>query len=167
MPCGQVIDYDPILATGQVSEQDIKDVKIGINAQAILSTGERLNGLVSYISKTADKKTRTFRVEIRIENSDFKIKDGITTELFLPTKEVVAHLIPPSSLTLDSEGKIGIRHIGVNNSVIFSGVEIIGDNDELVWVTGLPEKVLVITVGQEFVIEGQKVNHTLEVPKID
>jgi len=167
MPCGQVIDYDPILATGQISEQDIKDVKTGINAQAILSTGERLNGLVSYISKTADKKTRTFRVEIRIENSDFKIKDGITTELFLPTKEVVAHLIPPSSLTLDPEGKIGIRHIGVNNNVIFSGVEIIGDDDELVWVTGLPEKVLVITVGQEFVIEGQKVNHTLEVPKID
>ena len=162
MPCGQVIDYNPILVTGQISEQEIRKVKTGVKSQAILSTGERVGGLVSYISKTADKKTRTFRVEVRIENPDFKIKDGITTELFIPTQKVIAHLIPPSSLTLDSEGRIGIRHINKDNNVLFSSVEIIGDEGELVWVTGLSEKVIIITVGQEFVVEGQKVNYTLE-----
>ena len=162
MPCGQVIDYNPILVTGQISEQEIRKVKTGVKSQAILSTGERVSGLVSYISKTADKKTRTFRVEVRIENPDFKIKDGITTELFIPTQKVIAHLIPPSSLTLDSEGRIGIRHINKDNNVLFSSVEIIGDEGQLVWVTGLSEKVIIITVGQEFVVEGQKVNYTLE-----
>ena len=167
MPCGQVIDYNPILVTGQISEQEIRKVKTGVKSQAILSTGERVSGLVSYISKTADKKTRTFRVEVRIENPDFKIKDGITTELFIPTQKVIAHLIPPSSLTLDSEGRIGIRHINKDNNVLFSSVEIIGDEGELVWVTGLSEKVIIITVGQEFVVEGQKVNYTLERSQID
>ena len=162
MPCGQVIDYNPILVTGQISEQEIRKVKTGVKSQAILSTGERVSGLVSYISKTADKKTRTFRVEVRIENPDFKIKDGITTELFIPTQKVIAHLIPPSSLTLDSEGRIGVRHINKDNNVLFSSVEIIGDEGQLVWVTGLSEKVIIITVGQEFVVEGQKVNYTLE-----
>ena len=162
MPCGQVIDYNPILVTAQISEQEIRKVKTGVKSQAILSTGERVGGLVSYISKTADKKTRTFRVEVRIENPDFKIKDGITTELFIPTQKVIAHLIPPSSLTLDSEGRIGIRHINKDNNVLFSSVEIIGDEGELVWVTGLSEKVIITTVGQEFVVEGQKVNYTLE-----
>ena len=167
MPCGQVIDYNPILVTGQISEQEIKQVKTGVIAEARLSTGENLNGLVSYISKTADRKTRTFRVEVRIQNSDFKIKDGITTELFIPTQKVTAHLIPPSSLTLDSEGKIGVRYINKDNIVIFSSVKIIGDKGELVWVKGLPEKVTLITVGQEFVLEGQKVKYTLESPSID
>lgn len=167
MPCGQVIDYNPILVTGQISEQEIKQVKTGVIAEARLSTGENLNGLVSYISKTADRKTRTFRVEVRIQNSDFKIKDGITTELFIPTQKVTAHLIPPSSLTLDSEGKIGVRYINKDNIVIFSSVKIIGDKGELVWVKGLPEKVTIITVGQEFVLEGQKVKYTLESPSID
>ena len=162
MPCGQIIDYNPILVTGQISEQEIKKVKTGVMAQTILSTGEKLEGLVSYISKTADKKTRTFRVEVKIENADFKIKDGITAELFLPTQKVLAHLIPPSSLTLDQDGKIGIRHIDYNDKVIFSGVEIVGDKGELVWVTGLPNKVTIITVGQEFVMENQTVNYTLE-----
>jgi multidrug efflux system membrane fusion protein len=91
----------------------------------------------------------------------------MTTELFLPTQKVRAHLIPPSSLTLDRDGKIGIRHIVSNNKVVFSSVEIVGDKGELVWVTGLPDKVTIITVGQEFVIEGQKVNYTLESSKID
>ena len=167
MPCGQVIDYNPILVTGQISEQEIKQVKTGVIAEARLSTGENLNGLVSYISKTADRKTRTFRVEVRIQNSDFKIKDGITTELFIPTQKVTAHLIPPSSLTLDSEGKIGVRYINKDNIVIFSSVKIIGDKGELIWVKGLPEKVTIITVGQEFVLEGQKVKYTLESPSID
>ena len=163
MPCGQVVDYNPILVIGQVSEQEIKKIKSDIQGYAVLSTGEKLNGLLSYVSKTADSKTRTFRIELEINNSNFEIKDGITAELFIPTKKVQAHLIPPSSLTLDSEGKIGIRHISPNNEVIFSDVEIIGDEKELIWVSGLPEEITLITIGQEFVIEGQKVNYTLEV----
>ena len=163
MPCGQVVDYNPILVIGQVSEQEIKKIKSDIQGYAVLSTGEKLNGLLSYVSKTADSKTRTFRIELEINNSNFDIKDGITAELFIPTKKVEAHLIPPSSLTLDSDGKIGVRHIDSNNEVIFSDVEIIGDEKELIWVTGLPEEITLITIGQEFVIEGQKVNYTLEV----
>ena len=163
MPCGQVVDYNPILVIGQVSEQEIKKIKSDIQGYAVLSTGEKLNGLLSYVSKTADSKTRTFRIELEINNSNFDIKDGITAELFIPTKKVQAHLIPPSSLTLDSDGKIGVRHIDSNNEVIFSDVEIIGDEKELVWVSGLPEEITLITIGQEFVIEGQKVNYTLEV----
>ena len=163
MPCGQVVDYNPILVIGQVSEQEIKKIKSDIQGYAVLSTGEKLNGLLSYVSKTADSKTRTFRIELEINNSNFDIKDGITAELFIPTKKVQAHLIPPSSLTLDSDGKIGVRHINSNNEVIFSDVEIIGDEKELIWVSGLPEEITLITIGQEFVIEGQKVNYTLEV----
>ena len=163
MPCGQVVDYNPILVIGQVSEQEIKKIKSDIQGYAVLSTGEKLNGLLSYVSKTADSKTRTFRIELEINNSNFDIKDGITAELFIPTKKVEAHLIPPSSLTLDSDGKIGVRHIDSNNEVIFSDVEIIGDEKELIWVSGLPEEITLITIGQEFVIEGQKVNYTLEV----
>lgn len=162
MPCGQVIDYNPILVIGQVSEQEIKKIKSGVQGFAILSTGEKLEGKLSYVSKTADSKTRTFRVELEISNTNFEIKDGITAELFIPTKKVQAHLIPPSSLTLDPEGKIGVRHINTNNEVIFSGIEIIGDQEELIWVTGLPEQITLITIGQEFVLEGQKVNYTLE-----
>ena len=158
-----VIDYDPILVIGQVSEQEIKKITPGINGFAILSTGERLEGIISYVSKTADVKTRTFRIELEINNSSFQVKDGITAELFIPTKKVQAHLIPPSSLTLDSEGKIGVRHINSINKVIFSGVDIIGDEQELVWVTGLPEILTLITIGQEFVLEGQTVDYSLEV----
>ena len=74
MPCGQVVDYNPILVIGKVSEQEIKKIKSDIQGYAVLSTGEKLNGLLSYVSKTADSKTRTFRIELEINNSNLGIK---------------------------------------------------------------------------------------------
>jgi multidrug efflux system membrane fusion protein len=87
MPCGQIIDYNPILVTGQISEQEIKKVKTGVMAQTILSTGEKLEGLVSYISKTADKKTRTFRVEVKIEMLILKLKMVLRLSYFYRLKK--------------------------------------------------------------------------------
>ena len=127
---------------------------------AIFSLNEASSNFKKVFLNTTGRKEKKIS---KVKNSNFEIKDGITAELFIPTKKVQAHLIPPSSLTLDSEGKIGIRHINPNNEVIFSDVEIIGDEKELIWVTGLPEEITLITIGQEFVIEGQKVNYTLEV----
>jgi multidrug efflux system membrane fusion protein len=62
-------------------------------------------------------------------------------------------------LTLDDEGAMGVRTVE-NGEVKFYPVTIVSDSREGVWVTGLPAKVDVITVGQEFVVPGQKVNAT-------
>ena len=62
MPCGQVIDYNPILITGQISEQEIRKCQNWCKMLKLYFLQvKELNGLVSYISKTADKKTRTFQ----------------------------------------------------------------------------------------------------------
>src|SRR5690606_10030221 len=70
-----------------------------------------------------------------------------------------AHLLPQSVLTLDDQGVLGVRSV-VDNVVEFHPVTIIGDTREGIWVTGLPPRVDVITVGQEYVVPGQKVNAT-------
>ena len=49
---------------------------------------------------------------------------------------------------------MGVRHIVDKNKAKFSKVEILGDENELVWIAGLPEKVTIITVGHEFVSNG-------------
>ena len=48
------------------------------------------------------------------------------------------------------------------NKAKFSKVEILGDENELVWISGLPEKVTIITVGHEFVSNGDSVNYRLQ-----
>ena len=157
-------DLKKIVIDIKVPENYVSILKKGLRADITSSAFNKIfQGKIETISSRIDPSTRSILSRVLVDNSNFEIKDGITAELFIPTKKVQAHLIPPSSLTLDSEGKIGIRHISPNNEVIFSDVEIIGDEKELIWVTGLPEEITLITIGQEFVIEGQKVNYTLEV----
>ena len=161
-PCGKVVDYDPIKITAQVSEKEILSVKNGLPGRAKLSTGEKVEGLVTYVSNTADPATRTFRIEMEVENNNLSYKDGLTAEIFIPIKEINGHLIPPSSLTLNELGEVGVRHIVDENKAKFSKVEILGDENELVWISGLPEKVTIITVGHEFVSNGDSVNYRLQ-----
>ena len=53
--------------------------------------------------------------------------------------------------------KVGVK-IVEGNIVRFVKIQIIEDVSEGIWVIGLPEKTKIITVGQEYVIDGQTVN---------
>jgi multidrug efflux system membrane fusion protein len=70
-----------------------------------------------------------------------------------------AHLLPQSVLTLNDEGVLGIRAVE-NDIVAFYAVTILRDTREGVWVAGLPNRVDIITVGQEYVTAGQRVHAT-------
>ena len=67
-------------------------------------------------------------------------------------------ILPQSVLTLDDNGVLGIRTVEDGNKVAFHAVTIIKDTRDGVWVVGLPFKINVITVGQEFVQPGQIVD---------
>ena len=71
--------------------------------------------------------------------------------------KVKAHLIPSYLLSLNDEGELGIK-IVENGTVKFLLIQIIEDGLDGLWVSGLPDEVTIITVGQEYVINGQNVN---------
>jgi len=51
-----------------------------------------------------------------------------------------------------------VRIIEQGNRVRFMPVTIVSDSADGMWVTGLPQTVTIITVGQEYVTNGQIVN---------
>jgi len=161
-PCALVVDQDPFLVVGQVSEKDVTLVEIGAKGWAKLITGERVEGQVRFIAKSSDQATRTFRLELEVPNPDGKIRDGVTAEIHIASATVEAHRISPAILALDDNGVIGVRIIEKGNKVRFVPVKIVADNTEGVWVTGLPKTVTIITVGQEYVVDGQTVKTTQE-----
>ena len=69
----------------------------------------------------------------------------------------MAHLIPSYLISLNDEGELGVKVL-IDTKVKFSNIQIVEDTVDGLWVTGLPEKATVITVGQEYVINGQIVN---------
>jgi RND family efflux transporter MFP subunit len=160
--CAVVIDQDPFLVVGQVSERDVASVKQGESGKAKLITGEEVSGTVRFVSRAADPQTRTFRVELEIPNGDGGVRDGVTAEIRLEAASVMAHRITPAILGLDDKGVLGVRIVEQDTTVRFLPVTIIADDADGVWVSGLPEKVTIITVGQEFVSPGQKVKPVWE-----
>jgi multidrug efflux system membrane fusion protein len=152
--CATVIQLDPIKLVGFVPETEVDRITVGVPAGARLITGQQVQGLVTFLSRSADSSTRTFRVEIQVANPDGAIRDGQTAEIVISSAGEAAHLLPSSALTLNDEGDLGIRAVDDNNVVQFFPVNVLRDTVDGVWVAGLPAKVDVIVVGQEFVIAG-------------
>jgi multidrug efflux system membrane fusion protein len=159
----EVVDLDPIVVVGEVTEKDGGRIRVGDEAEVRLVTGERTRGTVRYVARTANPTTRTFRVEIEVANPDTAIGEGITAEVRLQLGEILAHRVTPAILTLDDAGVVGVKVVEDGDRVAFRRVDIVGDTPEGIWLAGLPERVTLITVGQEFVRDGQRVRPVAEV----
>jgi len=61
-PCATIIQLDPIKLVGFVPEAQIDRVTVGATAGARLASGREVTGDVSFLSRSADPQTRTFRV---------------------------------------------------------------------------------------------------------
>ena len=159
--CATLVEMDPILVVAQVSERQIGALSVGMKGAATLVGGVRVAGNIRYISSVADAATRTFRVELEVANPGAKIRAGVTAEMQLPLANIDAHRISPAILALNDDGVIGVRTLADNDMVRFVPVQIIGDGVDGVWVTGLPQRATIITVGQNYVRDGQKVRATM------
>lgn len=154
---GTVVDLDPVLVVAEVGEREVGRIAVGAPATARLSTGRELAGKVRYVAKTGQPATRTFRVEVAVANPDGRIGEALTAELHLPLGRVLAHRVSPAVLTLSDEGVVGVKTVGAGDRVEFFPVTMVADGPDGIWLGGLPETVQVITVGQEFVRVGQRV----------
>lgn len=155
--CATIIQLNPITFIAEVPEFNINKVEPGQNVILSLITGEIVEGNLTFVSKSASDSTRTFKVESQVTNINGAIRDGITAEMTIKTKELLAHQISPSILMLNDEGKLGIR--SVKNSIVeFHEVEILEDSETGIWITGIPESIELIVQGQGFVENGQKVS---------
>lgn len=153
-----VVDLDPIEFVGFVSERRIHDIELGGRARAVFLGGQALEGTISYIAPAANEQTRTFRIIISAPNADLSIKEGLTATIYIPAAQKRAHKISPSILSLNDAGQIGVKIVNTENKVEFVPVRILADKTDGMWIFGPPETARIITVGQDFVSEGQTVN---------
>ena len=157
-PLFTIIDLDPIKIEGYLSEFDINKVSVGTKAIIEDSNGIKKNGIISFISPSAETSTRTFEITIEADNKDLSYKSGITTKIIIKGSELKAHKIPPSILTLLDDGTVGVKAVDSDNNITFYPTKTIKDTIDGMWVSGLPEKVNLIVSGQEYISIGEKIN---------
>jgi multidrug efflux system membrane fusion protein len=162
----EIIALDPMLAVAEVAERQLGDIRAGSMATVHLITGRAETGVVRFISPTASQGTRTYRVEVEVDNADRSIPDGVTAEVEFELAPTDAIRLPRSALTFSTSGELSVRTVTSEGLVASVPVTIIEDAREEVWIAGPSQGTRVIVQGQDFVKDGQKVD-TVDVGSAD
>ena len=157
-PIATYVDNRTIIVSANLSEFDARFVNVDDAAEARLATGETVRGRIRYVAPVADESTRTFAVELEVDNTAGTLRAGGTAELRIPAEVVFAHRISPALLTLDDAGNVGVKIINERGEVEFVVADIALSTNEGVWLTGLPTTATIITVGQGYVASGAVVD---------
>jgi membrane fusion protein, multidrug efflux system len=149
-----IVDPDPMLAVGQVSEARRASLKEGQAVEVRFIDGKTVPGTVEFVGLSAEQATRTYPVEVTMGNPDATIADGVTCEMSVDLEPVEAAAIPRSALIFSDDGRLGIRVADGESRAQFIPIEIVDDARDVVWVTGIDQPMRVIVVGQDFVKDG-------------
>ena len=157
-PVATIVDDRTLIVRASIAEYEAHFVKKGGAGSAKLADGQTVNGTIRYIAPVADEATRTFDVELEIDNTGGSLRAGMTAELMIPAETIYAQKISPSLLTLDDEGNLGVKIVNDSGIVEFHRADIAMSSSEGVWIAGLPHSANIITVGQGFVNAGVSVD---------
>lgn len=156
-PVAAIVALDPMLTVVEVAERQLGGLKVGDRAAVQLVTGTTAEGSIRFISPTGSEGTRTYRVDIELDNNDGTIPDGVTAEVELKLEPVDAVRVPRSALTFSTEGALSIRTVAADGTVGSAPVTIVEDAQDELWVAGVKPGERIVVQGQDFVKDGQRV----------
>lgn len=156
-PVATILNLDPVLAIGEVSEHDLVHIEVGDKAEIRLVNRDPIEGEVLYISRDASASTRTFPVKVAVPNPEFSIPAGMTAEITLRADPVDSTVLPRSVVTLSSNGDLGVRAVNVEDEVVFYPIDLVDDTPTGLVLGGIPADARIIVAGQELVSEGDTV----------
>lgn len=162
-PIAKVVDLDPIFISINVTEKEIDKIKKGEKA-SVKILDSFYEGEVNYVSRTADKLTRNFKVQIKLSNPNNKIISGLSSEIEIGTKNDSAFFIASSLISLNSQGILGIKII-LNDKVSFLPIEVLSDVGTGYWIKLkklVAKDILIITQGSEYVTDGDLISFKFE-----
>jgi len=95
-PVADIVDLDPIIVRGDLTQADVAHLHPGQAAGITLAHGRHQQGKIRYLASVSDSKTNTFRVEISVANPDYRIFGGLSAEIDIPLDQVIAIKISPA-----------------------------------------------------------------------
>ena len=155
-----VMSINPVKILINVSESNYSKMKLGmpIDVKFDIFQGTKFQGKVSLIYPTIDEASRTFPVEIRLNNNNNKIRPGMFARVTLEFGKAKRILVPDQSVIKQSGS--GARFIYVYNEgkVQYKPIEIgrrIDSDYEII--SGISAGEQVVVAGQSKLVDGASV----------
>lgn len=160
-PLFELVQVDPLKVTGFVPQQQAGQLKPGQPVTVSLLDGRELEGELTFVASAADRETRSFRIEARVQNPEQWRIAGGSASLSIQQPATEALFLSPALLSLGPDGRPGVLHVTDDNRVAFSEVDLLSVGTEGAWVSGVELPVKLITRGGGFVAQGQEVRPVL------
>lgn len=152
----RLIGLDELIVEMQIPQSNISNVELGDLVEISFSDNKFYTGKVQKIGAVANDSTRTFNVEVRIQNSDATLRAGMSAEAQIKMGQVDAFKISPAHLTADNNGNLYAKVIGKDKLVETKKVKIVKTQDNFAYISGLTDNTIVLTTGQAFLQKGDK-----------
>ncbi len=159
-----LLDFNPFIIKAYAAEKDLLHIKQGIKAKGRTLDENMHEGVIRYVSSQASSASRTFAVELEIANPSERQNDGTTADILVPLGSTPAIFITPALLSLNEKGVMGAKYVAQDQQVVFAPVVLVKAESNGIWVSGLPNPVDLIVVGQSFVSPGEKVRAVYKEP---
>ena len=152
-----VIEQDPFLVVGDAPETMVDRFQPGEPGTAQLADGRTVEGKIRFVATQADPM-RPGPSGSRLEGRNAEaLPAGMSARIVVREPPVPARRISAAALVLADDGTVGIKAVDAGGLVRFHPARIVKAETDAVWLGGLPEELRVITTGQGFVAEGEKV----------
>lgn len=161
-PLFTLLNIKQLKAIAQIPQQKVASIQENQPVSLRLLDGRELSGKISLISSLADASTRTFQLEALVDNPQQLRLAGASVTLAIQRASLPAHYLSLARLSLDKQGRLGVKHVNNQQQVVFTPVELLSSDTNGAWLGGLPKKIQLITLGGGFVEPGDKVLPVLQ-----
>ena len=160
-PVARILGLKSLILDAPIPQTQISKIKIGDIVDLEIDGAGKRQGRVSKIATSANQATRTFNVEILLDNNDGNLRAGMSAGVRVIIDKVPAFKISPAHLNVDEGGLLSVKTVVSSGIVKTMPVMIAQTVGNAAYVSGLPDGTLLLGMGQAFVSEGSKITYQI------
>ncbi|MEL6180953.1 MAG: efflux RND transporter periplasmic adaptor subunit [Myxococcota bacterium] len=164
-PIATIVNYDTVLVRAGLPESKLPYAQKGREVVVRITALKReVRGRIRRVGIQANTKSRTFPIQVEIDNADHAIRPGMRADVVLPTTHYDAGVLVPRMALLESpEGSALFVHKGgkVERRRAKLGE---GKGAYVLVLDGLKANEELVVTGQQFLTHGESVEVTRNTP---
>ncbi|MFQ5772540.1 MAG: efflux RND transporter periplasmic adaptor subunit, partial [bacterium] len=159
-PVAKVVDISQVKIKFGVPEKDLVKISKGVPATILVDSYPHVTfkGTVSAVGPQADLTTRSFPVEILVQNSDYRLKAGMVARVEAAAKTLRDVVLVPKSAFLERSGQTLIFVIKNDRAQLRIPKFGLEQGDYIALLDGAKAGEEIVILGQENLTQGVKVN---------
>ena len=161
-PLARLIGLQTLKLSVPVPQARIGEIAMGDRAEVSVIGAGLHQGKVVQIASTANAATRTFDVEIMLDNKAMTLRAGMSAEAAIEIGQAQAFKISPAHLNVDENGRLSAKIVGADERVQSRPVELVRTDGNFAYVSGLADGQILLAAGQAFLRDGASVRYELD-----